>query len=189
MPQPFVPDPQLDDVHRVEVSCPTGALAIVELVGEHDLGHYKPLSEALHLAAARRRHVLVDLSRCAFIDSTVVTLLLTARDEVTSDHGLFALVIPAGEGSIARVADVMGLVEMFTIYSNRRDAAAGTAHVTRLRDLGAGLDASEGFVAECSCGWRGDRRTGVLGMRTARTDAMEHADAQLARIRSGSPGR
>jgi anti-anti-sigma factor len=190
MPQPLGPDPELDDVQdRVGLTCPTGALAIVELVGEHDLGHYKPLNDALHLAAARRRHVLVDLSRCAFIDSTVVTLLLAARDEVTSDHGLFALVIPAGEGSMARVAEVMGLVEMFTIYSNRRDAAAGTAHVTRLRDLGAGLGASKGFVAECSCGWHADLRTGVLGMRAARTDAMEHADAQFARARSGPSGR
>jgi anti-anti-sigma factor len=119
------PDAALDDVDsRVELSCPSPSLAIVELVGEHDLGHYEMLAELLALAAARRRHVLVDLSRCAFIDSTVVALLLAARDEVTSDRGRFALVIPAEQESVARVADLMGLADLFSIYSNRDDASA-----------------------------------------------------------------
>jgi anti-anti-sigma factor len=119
------PDAALYDAHsHVELSCPSASLAIVELVGEHDLGDYKNLAESLALAAARRRHVLVDLSRCAFIDSTVVALLLAARDEVTSDRGRFALVIPAGQGSVARVADVMGLVDLFDVYSNLDDASA-----------------------------------------------------------------
>ena len=190
MSSPLPPDPQLDASHRVDLSYPSGALAVVELVGEHDIGLYKPIRDALHLAAARRRHVLVDLSQCLFIDSTVVSLLLAARDEVTSDHGQFALVIPTGDSTIARVTEVMGLVEMFTIYSNREEAAAGTAHVTRLRDLRARFGDPEGFVAECSCGWRGEPRSGSMAMRTARHDAVEHADARVARPRSGpSSGR
>jgi anti-anti-sigma factor len=189
MQQPLLPDPEVDNGPRVELLCPSDALAIVELVGEHDLGRYKPISDALHLAAARRRHVLVDLSRCAFIDSTVVTLLLVARDEVTSDHGRFALIIPTETSAIARVADVMGLVELFTIYSNREDASASAEHATRVRDLRARFGDPEGFVAECSCGWRGEPRTGVLAMRAARNDAMDHADARVARPRRGSSGR
>jgi anti-anti-sigma factor len=120
-----LPDPGLDDtLNRVELSCPSCSLAVVELVGEHDVGQYKLLAESLLLAASRRRHVLVDLSRCAFIDSTVVSLLLAARDEVTSDHGRFALVIPVENESVVRVADLMGLVDLFTIYSTRDDAWA-----------------------------------------------------------------
>lgn len=124
---PPVPDPELVDAHNsVELSCPSASLAVVELVGEHDLGQYKLLAESLLLASSRRRHVLVDLSRCAIIDSTVVALLLAARDEVTSDHGRFALVIPAEHGSVSRVADVMGLFDLFSIYSNRDDAWASS---------------------------------------------------------------
>src|SRR3954451_21341240 len=99
------PDAALYDAHsHVELSCPSASLAIVELVGEHDLGDYKNLAESLALAAARRRHVLVDLSRCAFIDSTVVALLLAARDEVTSDPGRGSLLLPPRAGAAARGA-------------------------------------------------------------------------------------
>ena len=173
---------------RVDVSYPSGALAVVELVGEQDVSLHKALSDALNLAAARRRHVLVDLSDCAFIDSTVVMLLIAAHDAVTAGQGRFALVIPTGESRIARVADVMGLVEVFTIYSNREDASAGTAHVTRVRDLRARFGDPEGYVAECSCGWKGDPRTGSLAMRNARNDAVVHADARVARPRRTPAG-
>lgn len=99
----------------VETKFPTLSLAIVRLLGEHDLGTYEPLKAALGTAAARRRDVVVDLSRCAFIDSTVVSLLLYAQGEVVSDHGQFALILPSEAGPVRRVADIMGLAQMFQI--------------------------------------------------------------------------
>ena len=187
MSSPLPPFEELDRVtQRVEVAYPSGALALVTLVGEQDVSLHKALGDALNLAAARRRHVIVDLSDCAFIDSTVVMLLIAARDAVTAGQGQFALVIPTGATRIARVSEVMGLVDVFTIYSNREDAAASVTHVTRVRDLRARFGDPEGYVAECSCGWKGEQRTGPLAMRSARRDGVEHADARVARPRSGA---
>src|SRR4051795_13197613 len=94
-------NPPADRVHpsRVELETPTEALAVVSLVGDHDLAEDEPLRQALHppppllsvrgdpalaeeeplrqaldLAAARRHHLIVDLTECTFIDSTVVSL-------------------------------------------------------------------------------------------------------------------
>jgi anti-anti-sigma factor len=177
------------DCPRVELSCPSASLAVVEFVGEHDLGQYAPIREALRLASARRRHVLVDLSNCAFIDSTVVGLLLVAQDEVTSDGGRFALILPHLPSPVAKAAQMMGLVEMFETYSKLEDALASTEHITRVRDLRARFGDPDRFSAECCCGWQGAARTGVLAMRTARNDASNHAHTRAARIRSGRTTR
>jgi anti-anti-sigma factor len=119
----------------VETDFPTASVAIVRLIGEHDLGAYEPLKEALETAAARRRHVFIDLSRCAFIDSTVVCLLLHAQGEVVSDRGQFGLILPQEAGPVRRIADIMGLAQMFPICASAdmlpaRDSAAHPAHVS-----------------------------------------------------------
>jgi anti-anti-sigma factor len=182
-----MPDFLLEDTaDRVELCCPTPAIAMVELVGEHDLGRYEPIGEALHLAAARRRNVLVNLTRCVFIDSTVVGLLLAVRDETTSDGGRFALVVPEA-GPVARVAEVMGLSEMFTIYPSLEDALAGSEHVTQIRDLRVRFGDDERYAAECSCGWSGEQRIGARALRTSRADARTHADTRIARQKQGPP--
>ena len=131
--------------------------------------------------------MLVNLARCVFIDSTVVGLLLAARDETTADGGQFALVVPAQPSAVARVADVMGLSEMFTIYPSLEAALAGSEHVTQIRDLRVRFGDDERFVAECSCGWRGEQRTGERALRTSRADARAHADTRIARRQHGPP--
>ena len=81
------PAPSADGHHanRVVLEMHSDSVAIVSLFGEHDLGHYEQLKVAFDTAAVRRRNLVVDLSGCAFIDSTVISLLLTrsARSRVT----------------------------------------------------------------------------------------------------------
>ena len=186
MPPPDMPDLEREAVaDRVELSCPTPALAMIELVGEHDLGRYKPIGEALHLAATRRRNVLVNLARCVFIDSTVVGLLLAARDETTADGGQFALVVPAQPSPVARAVDVMGMSALFTIYPRVEDALDASKHVTQIRDLRVRFGDDERFAAECSCGWRGDQHTGERALRASRAEARAHADTRIARQKQG----
>jgi|1186.fasta_scaffold1181307_1 anti-anti-sigma factor len=100
--------PPLEEVrpNRVEIATPSGALAVVSLVGEHGLAEYEQLKQALDLAAARRRNLIVNLLPCEFIGSTVAGLLLHARDEVVSDGGRFALIVPR-EGPVRRVAELV----------------------------------------------------------------------------------
>jgi anti-anti-sigma factor len=107
---------------RVEFETPSSTLAIVSLVGEHDLADYEPLQQTLALATSRRRHVIVDLSACEFIDSTVISLLLHAQGEVVSDRGRFAVVIPPGPGAVRRVAELMQLESLFPVYASLENA-------------------------------------------------------------------
>jgi anti-anti-sigma factor len=157
--------------NRVEIVLRSPSLAIVSLVGEHDLAQHEPLKEALETAAARRPNVLVDLSGCVFLDSTVISLLLHTQDEVVAGGGHFALVVPDGSTHTARVLDVMRLGDAVPIHDSLEAAFMRVEHRVRVRDLGGSHDA---FGAECSCGWRGEAHTGVLAMRHARADATGH---------------
>jgi len=121
-----------DRVHRnrVELETPTAALAVVSLVGDHDLADDEPLRQALDLAGARRRHLIVDLTECTFIDSTVVSLLLHAQGEIVSDGGRFGLVLPP-IGPVRRTAEVMYFASMFPLHDTRAAAMAATGVSTR----------------------------------------------------------
>jgi anti-anti-sigma factor len=124
------PRPLAADLARgadIATEFPNAGLAIVRLIGEHDLGAFEALREALDMAVSRRRHVCVDLSRCAFIDSTVVSLLLYAQGEVVSDRGQFALIVPEQATAVRRIAAVMGLAQMFPIYTSPELLPVGDA--------------------------------------------------------------
>lgn len=103
--------------NRVEIETPSASCAVVAMFGEHDLADYEPIRHALELATRRRRHVIVDLTNCEFIDSTTVSLLLHARDEVISGGGTFGIVLPASESAVRRVAQVMSFDSLFTLYA------------------------------------------------------------------------
>jgi hypothetical protein len=71
--------------------------------------------------------VIVDLTRCEFIDSSVVSLLLQAQGEIVSDGGRFALVVPsrAPAPALARMSDLMQFDALFPIHTSL-DAARAT---------------------------------------------------------------
>jgi len=110
--------------NRIVVGPHSEAVTLVELIGEHDLAHYEPLKGALETAAARHKHVVVDLSSCVFFDSTVVSLLLHTQDEVTAGGDRFALVIPDGSAHTSRVVEVMQLADVLRIHTSRQAALA-----------------------------------------------------------------
>ena len=81
----------------------------------------------------RRRHVLVDLSRCSSIDAEMVGKLLHGQAATMDAGGRFALIIPMSSSPVARVAWVMSLVDMFAVYSSVEHAMASAgvlAHAT-----------------------------------------------------------
>jgi anti-anti-sigma factor len=145
--------------NRVEITFPTVGLAHLELVGDHDLATHALLREALANATTRRRDVLVDLSRCSFLDSTSVAALARAQEEVTSDGGRFALVIAMDVGPVTRrTSEIMRLAEFFPVDSAAAAALTGSEHPCRVRDLRARFSDRESYAAECSCGWQGATR-------------------------------
>lgn len=120
---------------RIEIGFDSPSVAIVSLVGEHDLGQQALQREAFATAIARRRHVVADLTHCTFIDSTVVGRLLQTQAEVTATGGCFLVVLPSELNAVRRTAELMQLGEMFPIHPSTESA---------LESLGAGGRAASG---------------------------------------------
>jgi anti-anti-sigma factor len=112
---------------RVQVALHSDTTAIVSLIGEHDLSLGDALRAALETAAEQRSCVLVDLSRCTLLDSTGIAVLLDAQKRVRAARGRFALVIPAGQGAVARVAEIIRLGDLVPIAQSREDALTSLA--------------------------------------------------------------
>jgi len=101
-------------------------VVLVTLRGEHDLNTRPQLGDALARAAGEAS-VLVDLSECDFIDSTVIGALVVTSQTVTERGRRFELVIPADAKAVQRVARVAGLATFLTIHETRE---AGLASVS-----------------------------------------------------------
>jgi anti-anti-sigma factor len=133
----------LDGLHtspnqnRTEFELATAAVAIVSLVGEHDLAQSAPLKQTLELAAASRRHLVVDCSRCELMGSTAVELLLSIRSEVAEYGGQLGLVVPRRASLVRRVVQLLALESTFAIHPSRESAiAAVTGSGSRGRATG-----------------------------------------------------
>jgi len=98
-------------------------LAVVTMHGEHDLSTIPLLQPAFEQAIAHS-NVLVDLSDCAFIDCTVIALLMRAANAVQARGEQLALVIPPEQRHVSRAAAMTGLSEFFGVYSSRDTALA-----------------------------------------------------------------
>jgi hypothetical protein len=60
----------------IEVEVRAGAVALLSLVGEHDIGSQTRLSEALEYATGSCKAVIVDLTPCTFAEMTVLGALI-----------------------------------------------------------------------------------------------------------------
>ncbi len=90
----------------------------MSLRGEHDLATRSAIDDALARAGAES-DVLVDLSECCFIDSTVIGALLLAFQSFGERGRRLELAIPPGAAAIQRVATVAGLTTFLTIHETR----------------------------------------------------------------------
>lgn len=95
---------------RVEVQfMPAGSpafAALVALHGEHDLYTCDALDEALASIAGA---VLLDLSDCPFIDSSVIGVIVERARLMRREGHRLELVVPRANAHVARVVDVVGL--------------------------------------------------------------------------------
>ena len=108
----------------VDVEHPTPGLAIVSLRGEHDLGTRQGLAETM-AQAGEGRDLLVDLSACTFLDSTVLGVLLAAAQEREAAGSQLGLVVPPETHIVYRITSVAGIAAFLPIYPSREAGAAG----------------------------------------------------------------
>ena len=110
----------------VSLERPAAGVVIVTLEGEHDLNTRPDLVDAL-ARAGDAAGVLVDLTECTFIDSTVIGVLVVAFQTAEQSGRRFELTIPDDARAIRRVATVAGLTTFLTIHGTR---AAGLESIT-----------------------------------------------------------
>ena len=82
----------------------SGYAAIVSLYGEHDLSTSAELTAAL---APLDGNLLIDMSACEFIDSSVITALLGKSHELIREGHRLELLVPSGNRMVGRVVDVV----------------------------------------------------------------------------------
>ena len=115
------PPPERGTV-EVEIH-PQPGVAVVAVRGEHDLRTKAELAEALERASAHP-HVLVDLSECSFMDSSVIGALFVASKRLEERDGRLELVIPPEAHMLQRVANIAGLAGSLPIHETRSAALA-----------------------------------------------------------------
>jgi anti-anti-sigma factor len=87
--------------------------AVVKLCGEHDIATSEHLREAL---APILGNVLVDLSDCAFVDSSVITALVLDSRERARERQRLELLVPAANTTVTRTLELSGVTEVLTVH-------------------------------------------------------------------------
>jgi anti-anti-sigma factor len=98
--------------------------AVVALVGEHDLDSRSALRATLAYAT-ESRNLLIDLTRCTFIDSAVISLLLATQRRLEAAQGRCELIVPAQGGYVNRLFEITGISTLFSVHTSRSAALAG----------------------------------------------------------------
>ena len=126
----FVNDPSLE-LFAIDVSQPSNGLYVVSLTGELDIASAPELPRRLDtLHAAGRYHVVVDLSKLTFIDSSGINALVVAAKAIQGNGGEMTLVAPTPHTQ--RVFEIVHLSEVVSIEQSV-DAA-----ILRAEDGGRG---------------------------------------------------
>jgi anti-anti-sigma factor len=102
----------------VNVDIPRQGVAVIELVGEHDLTTAEETSELLARLVNENDLVIVDLCSATFIDSSVLSYLVKADRQATErGHALRLLVCDAP--IVESVLKLTALDELLTIVTDR----------------------------------------------------------------------
>jgi anti-anti-sigma factor len=105
----------------VTIEIVSDTAAVVTLGGDHDVASLDAVEDAFRVAGAGR-DLLVDLTACTFIDSTIIKLLLRTMRVLEATGARFELVIdPSPSGHVTRVAQLMGIPEVIATHDTRSE--------------------------------------------------------------------
>jgi anti-anti-sigma factor len=111
-------------IGTVKVEFASNRTAVVALIGEHDLDSRSAL-RATFAYATESRNLLVDLTRCTFVDSAVISLLLATQRRLEAAQGRCELIVPSQSGYVTRLFEVTGITTLFSVHTSRSAALAG----------------------------------------------------------------
>jgi anti-anti-sigma factor len=112
--------------NSVEIRIHSAAVCIVTLRGEHDVDSRETVT--LALAAARDyANILVDLSACTFIDSSVITTLLEASKRARQADRALELVVPTEANTVRRTLEIANVQGMLPFNETATEGLASMA--------------------------------------------------------------
>jgi anti-anti-sigma factor len=103
------------EVELLPVAAPAFA-ATVRLSGEHDLATRREIQDAIDPIEG---DVLVDLSACEFIDSSVIVMLLAAHYARRREGQRLELLLPVENSKVTRTLEVSGARQLLTVHVAR----------------------------------------------------------------------
>ena len=104
----------------VEVRASPGDAVVLILTGDHDLTT-KPMLVAELAGVAPETAVIIDLTACTFIDSSVIGTILGAR---RPDRPRVSLVLPADASYVTRALSVIGVRDLLPVHPSVAAALA-----------------------------------------------------------------
>jgi anti-anti-sigma factor len=93
-----------------------GFAAIVSLRGEHDLASAAEVTRAIGAIAG---NVLVDLTACSFIDSTIIEALIGNAKDLEREGHFLEIVAPPENTVILRTLEIVGMRDVMVIHPAR----------------------------------------------------------------------
>jgi anti-anti-sigma factor len=93
-----------------------GFAAVVSLRGEHDLASAAEVTRAIGAIAG---NVLVDLTECSFIDSTIIEVLIGNAKDLEREGHILEIVVPPENTTILRTLEIVGMRDMLVIHAER----------------------------------------------------------------------
>ena len=107
---------------EVKVERPADGVAVVALEGEHDLGTANDVRDALVAAAEAGDAIVIDLSQTAFVDSSILGVILESRRESQEANRAFAVCCDGAAEAVHRVLEVTGLKDELPVHPDRATA-------------------------------------------------------------------
>jgi anti-sigma B factor antagonist len=113
----------MEEVFEIAERSAGEAVTVLAIRGEIDVSTAPELRERLLAATTDPpRIVVVDLSEVSFLDSTALGVLVSGVKRLRSEGGDLRLVVTGR--SVAKVLEVTGLVEVFSIFETVDAAVA-----------------------------------------------------------------
>jgi anti-sigma B factor antagonist len=111
----------IHDELSIDLRTEEGGALLFKLRGSLDLATAPTVRAALTEAADAGPHdLIVDLTQLEFLDSTGLGVLIGAHRRAAEHGGSFRLII--GDGAIARLLNITGLIGVFGVYRSLDDA-------------------------------------------------------------------
>lgn len=114
-----------------------GHVRVVALVGEHDLSTVDALSVEVERQFREVSHIVVDLTRATFVDSTVVCALALGGEHARGRTACRFAVVAPPDGVVRKVFDMVDLRSVMPTYDTLEEALAegGVRPAPRLRQV------------------------------------------------------